>query len=589
MSTVASDLSWNLNGNDQLSGVLERLDRTLTRLGRHIDDTTGDARAMGRALGETAQSASRADRAMDRLKNAADNARGRFAALRSGIMQLGAASVIAMGIATGAVAKFALETAAANETAQISFEVLLGSATKALHFLDELKAFAAATPFELPELRSAASRLLAVGVETKKIIPLLTRLGDATAAMGTGSFGIERAVYALQQMSQAGKVSLEDINQLTDAGIPALDALSAKLGITVSKLREQISAGKIKPEQLFDAILTGAGKTFPKLNGMMARQSTTLAGLWSSFKDNAGQSLAKFAEPAIPGIKKVLDFLSTEGPKALSWIQEQGGKAVGWFDKNPIKPELINALKTLNKLVGKEAKEAWKDLTTWVKANEDKFERIGRWIAEVGIPNFGDLLVGAIHATVEAIKLGVNIADAFVSAWDWMTRRCLEFTGNMLASAVKAFGWIPGLGPKLKKAQEDFDKFSRGVINTLNKIDGKTVRVTILGNVKVKGGTQLSGDQADYRRAAGGPVWRGQSYDVGEMGVERYYAAQTGFIKDAASTRAENARGGGGEVLGQIEVVVRGESGEVIQTKLLALKRRRKLRTLGFEAGAVAA
>lgn len=582
MVAVASDLSWNLNGNDQLSGVLEKLDRTVTKLGRRMDDTTSDAKSMGRAIGDTANSSSRAERAMERLKNAADNVRGRFTALRQGVVQLGAASVVALGIAGAAVAKYALETAAANETAQISFEVLLGSADKALRFLNELKAFAAATPFELPELRSAASRLLAVGVETKRIIPLLTRLGDATAAMGTGAEGIDRAVYALQQMSQAGKVSLEDINQLTDAGIPALDALSSKLKISVSKLREEISAGKIKPEQLFQAILTGAGKTFPKLNGMMARQSTTLAGLWSSFKDNTGQSLAKFAEPMIPGIKKVLDWTSTNVPKALTWVQEQGGKAVSWFNKSPLKPEFTAAFEKLNKVIGTEAKEAWKDLTTWVKENEDKFVRIGRWITEVGIPNFGDFLVGAIHATVEAIKLGVNIADAFVQAWDWMTRRCIDFTKGMLDGAVAAFSWIPGLGPKLRQAQSDFDKWSRGVLNTLDKINGKTVNVTIQGNIKVRGGEQLKGDQGSYRRAAGGPVWRGESYDVGEMGTERYYAAQTGYMKSAADTRAENARGGGGDIVGYLEVVHKTPDGEVLRTELLALKRRRRLPSLGF-------
>lgn len=579
---MASDLSWNLQGNDQLSGVLERLDRTLTRVGRHMDDVTGDARAMGRSLDNTQDSASRADRALERLGNGANNVRARMATLRQGLMQVGTAAVVGLGIATGMIAKFALETAAANETAAISFEVLLGSATKAQRFLEQLKAFAAATPFELPQLRSAASRLLAVGVETKRIIPLLTRLGDATAAMGTGAEGIDRAVYALQQMSQAGKVSLEDINQLTDAGIPALDALSSKLKVSVSKLREEISAGKIKPEQLFQAILTGAGKTFPKLNGMMSRQSQTLEGLWSAFKDNAGQSLATFAEPMIPGIKKALDWTATNLPKTLGWIREQGSKAATWFEKSPLKPEFTAAWEKFNTIIGTEAKEAWKDLTTWVKDNEDKFVRIGRWIAEIGVPMFRDFLVGAIHATVEAIKLGVNVADALVSAWDWMTRKTIAFTKGMLDGAVAAFSWIPGLGPKLRQAQADFDKWSIGVINTLNKIDGKVVNVTIQGNVKVRGGEQLKGDQGTYRRAAGGPVWRGQSYDVGEMGTERYYAAQTGYIKSAADTRAENARGGGGDIVGYLEVVHKTPDGEVIRTELLGLKRRKRLPSLGL-------
>lgn len=580
---MASDLSWNLTGNDQLSGVLEKLDRTLGKLSRHIDDTTADAKAMGNALGSTAQSASRADRAMEHLSNVTDRVRGRIDAARQMMMQFGLAATIALGAAGVAVGKLALETAAANETAAISFEVLLGSAQKAATFMEQLKKFAAETPFELPELRSAASRLLAVGVETKKIIPLLTRLGDATAAMGTGAFGIDRAVYALQQMSQAGKVSLEDINQLTDAGIPALDALSAKLGTTVAKLREDISAGKIKPEQLFDAILSGAGKTFPKLNGMMTRQSQTLSGLWSAFKDNASQSLATFAEPAIPGLKKVLDWTATNLPKGLGWLLEQGAKVKEWFDKNPIKGQWAAALQKLGDQVLPTLKDAWKDLTTWIKENEDKFEKISRFVTEYVIPIFSGALVDSIYGVVDAIKFGVTATEWLISAFSFMTRHLLTYMSNVLGAAVRTFGWIPGLGPKLKKAERDFNIFATHVLDSLNRIDGKTVNVTVKGNIKVQGGTQLKGDEGEYRRASGGPVWQGESYRVNELGVEQFYAAQTGWIANRQTSVAMASRGGGGgDVIGYLEVVHKTPDGETLRTELLALKRRRGLATLGF-------
>lgn len=598
---MASDLSWNLHGNDQLSGVLEKLERTLGKVSRKLDDTTADAKATGRALDNVETGSSRASRGLERVSRAASAVGSRLSAARQMVMSYGTASVLVLGAAGVAAGKYALDVAAANETAAISFEVLFGSAQKSQKFLAKLQAFAASTPFEMPELRESASRLLAVGFNAEKIIPLLTRLGDATAAMGTGSEGISRAVYALQQMSQAGKVSLEDINQLTDAGIPALDALSAKLGVTVAQLREQISAGKIKPDQLFDAILQGAGKTFPRLQGMMTRQSATLTGIWSTFQDNTGQALAHFAEPAIPGIKRVIDWTATNLPKALDWIREQGSKANSWLEHTGLKTSFIQSMKDLGAKVLPALKEGWRDLTKWTDEHRDDLEKIGRWITTVGIPVFGDGLVSAIHLTVDALT---TFGDAAITAFDgflWLTRRALAAMKWMIDGAAAAFGWIPELGPKLKKAATDFDKWSADVLDKMNRLDGKTIDITMNvtarthGDLEFSEGNGPSGSSSKpqvifqtpvwgggSQRASGGPVWKGRTYRGNEYGVEEFYAAQTGYVTDANTTRQRAAGGGGDGVLGVLIVRHVTPTGEVMREELLQLKRRRGLGGLGL-------
>uniref|UniRef100_UPI0032997464 tape measure protein n=1 Tax=Salmonella enterica TaxID=28901 RepID=UPI0032997464 len=79
--------------------------------------------------------------------------------------------------------------------------------------LRKLADFAAKTPFDFPTLQKAASRLIAVGTEADRVIPIMTVLGDATAAMGTGAEGVDRAVMALQQMQVKGKVTGEEMLQ----------------------------------------------------------------------------------------------------------------------------------------------------------------------------------------------------------------------------------------------------------------------------------------------------------------------------------------------------------------------------------------
>lgn len=577
---MASDLSWNLHGNDQLSGVLEKLEKTLGGLSRKLDGATRDAREMGTALGNVEGKAksfgnqtAAAGGHLDRFSEKASSAIGMLG-------RFGAAAVVALGAATVMGAGFALKIAAANESAAISFEVLFGSAEKAQRFLAKLKKFAADTPFAMPELREAASRLLAVGVNADRIIPLLTRLGDATSAMGTGAFGIQRAVYALQQMSQAGKVSLEDINQLTDAGIPALDALSAKLGVTVAKLREDISKGKIKPEQLFDAILSGAGKTFPKLNGMMQRQATTLTGMWSTFKDNAGEALAKFAEPAIPGIKKVLDFTSTNLPKALDAIMA-GGKRIGSiFKGSDVPAKLLSSLRSLGDKVLPALKAAWDGIVKTVEDNREGLEKLGRFCSDILIPLFGDALVISITNVGMALQAIVWVAARVVDAVTLLTQVFLTNMRLILTGAVATFGWIPGLGPKLKTALKDFDRFAAGVMNKLNSLDGRTVRI----NLKFVEDAQAWTAQRNKERqgrASGGPVWAGETYNWNEMGPERFYAAATGVIQTNEQVRAMSGGGDDG-VIGVVKLQLTGEDGRVTHEKLLKFKRDSGRITLGL-------
>ncbi len=226
-----------------------------------------------------------------------------FGAIALGFTGVTAAATVGLGAAGG----FGLAIASGNEQAQISFETMLGSAEKASTFLTSLKDFAATTPFEFPELQTAASSLISAGVEANKVIPIMTSLGNATSGMGTGSEGVKRATVALQQMSAAGKITGEDLNQLRDAGIPVFDLLAAATGKSKEEVAGLAQAGKLgrtEMEQLFSALESGKG--LERFNGLMEAQSQSLSGIMSTIKDTVGQGLATAVQPAIPVIKSAL-------------------------------------------------------------------------------------------------------------------------------------------------------------------------------------------------------------------------------------------------------------------------------------------
>jgi tape measure domain-containing protein len=264
------------------------------------------------------QAADRAGAAGERSGRRFDRTRSILSGVGRGLI-FGAKAAGALAVAGAAVG---IKTAAGMETAKIGFTTMLGSAKTSNRFLRDLAGFAAKTPFEFPELQTAASSLVSAGVETKRVIPIMTTLGDVTAGMGTGSEGIKRATNALQQMNAAGKISAEDLNQLRDAGIPVYDLLAGALGKTKKEVAALRDEGKLGGEALtamMRALETGKG--LERFNGLMEKQSKSLTGRWSTLKDTVQMGLAGAIRPAIPLVKDLLQVANDLAVAAMPRIQ----------------------------------------------------------------------------------------------------------------------------------------------------------------------------------------------------------------------------------------------------------------------------
>lgn len=585
---MTQPLSWTIHGNDRLSEVLEKLDRNLDKIARKMDQVGDEASQMGRKVGQAEDPARRLGSSADHASGRLDHLSDRMSTVMSRVGMMAAAIATAAAVGIAAMGAMAIKTASANEQAAISFELLLGNAQKAASFLDELKKFAAATPFEMPQLRTAASRLLAVGTATKDIIPLLTALGDATAGMGTGAEGIERAVTALTQMSQKTKVSAEEMLQLTEAGIPAWQTLASFLKVDVATAMKMVEKRTVDATAMFQALETKAGPAMQRLSGMMARQSTTLAGVWSTFKDNAGQALASFAEPAIPGLKKLVDFLGTGVPGALDKLRAMGNQVRDVFKGSDVPERFMTALRELGDRLLPVLGGAWNRIVKSLSDNREGLEKLGRFIADFVIPVFGELLIGSIENTVTALEGIIFVAARVVDAVQAMTQLWLSNMGLIIHAAVALYGWVPILGDKLKEAEAKFDQFARNVMAKLKALDGAKVDVYVqahlLGSAaaaaRARGG-DTSGNLGG--RAAGGPVWPGQVYRWREGGLDEGLMLNgvSGTVVNNQDMRSRQSAGANDTI--SIDMTVRGEDGGVIYQKLHKFKRNTGKRTLKFE------
>jgi tape measure domain-containing protein len=207
-----------------------------------------------------------------------------------GIAAATGAALAAVGVLIGQ----GIAMNAAAEQTQAAFTTLLGSAEKAQSFLDDLRDFAASTPFEFPELADSAKKLLAMGFAAEDIIPMMTSIGDAVGALGGGSAEIDRVTMALGQMRAKGKVSAEEMMQLAELGIPAWQMLADSMGLSTAEVMKLAEQGKITADTAIPALINGMNQAF---GGAMQTQAMTFNGLLSTLKDTASMALMAFTGP----------------------------------------------------------------------------------------------------------------------------------------------------------------------------------------------------------------------------------------------------------------------------------------------------
>lgn len=208
------------------------------------------------------------------------------------------------------------------ETAEVAFGVLLGGADKAKATLKDLSDFAASTPFEFPELQGAARSLLAFGTAQNELIPAMRKVGDIASAINQ-PIGQIAEIYGKARVQ--GRLFMEDINQLTGRGIPVIQELAKQFGVAESEVRQLVSSGQVGFANL-DQAFTSLTSTGGKFAGMMERQSHTIAGLWSSVKDNFNTLLRDMAQPVVlaiqPKLEEVLKWMSANGPKVQDVLKD---------------------------------------------------------------------------------------------------------------------------------------------------------------------------------------------------------------------------------------------------------------------------
>jgi tape measure domain-containing protein len=200
--------------------------------------------------------------------------------------------------------KAALDMATTLQTAELGFTTMLGSSRAAGEHLEQLKSFAATTPFEFVDLVKASQRMQALGFAAEEVIPNLTAIGNAAAGMGGSADLINRLTLALGQMRAKGKVSGEEMRQLAEAGIPAWEILAKAAGKSIQETMEMGRKGMLQAETAIPALIAGIQGKF---GGLMESFSSTVMGRLSNLKDEIGFIMGDIGQSLLPILNEILE------------------------------------------------------------------------------------------------------------------------------------------------------------------------------------------------------------------------------------------------------------------------------------------
>lgn len=214
-----------------------------------------------------------------------------------------------------------------------SLEVMLGSTEKASAMIEKMRDFAAKTPLTLENVISGGSLLMSYGVDESNLIDTMTKLGDLASG---NAEKMDRITLAYGQMLAKGKVTGEELRQMTEAGVPLQAALAESIGVTGEEFSKMVSAGKVGIDDLNKAI-TGLTTGNGKFAGMMEKQSQTMHGMLSTLLDNLSEFMRKMGEGAFGEVKSALQ----EASDLLAEWEEDGtldrwAQGVGVLLKNLI-------------------------------------------------------------------------------------------------------------------------------------------------------------------------------------------------------------------------------------------------------------
>lgn len=222
-----------------------------------------------------------------------------------------AAAAAAAGAALSVLREGVTE-AFSQEKSRIAFQALSGSAEETLRIMNELADFAQQSPFDFPELRETAQRMLAVGVSSDSLVDTLKNLAQVASISGAD---LNLLTKAYTDTIAKGKLTAQELNQFANANVPLLDELANLLKRPRDEVKRLAEDGLVSADFVVEAFqrMTAEGG---KLGGVMEDINTLTPEVLTNIAEDTKQIAAHLSRWSVSlfndelrAVKTTLDII----------------------------------------------------------------------------------------------------------------------------------------------------------------------------------------------------------------------------------------------------------------------------------------
>lgn len=295
------------------------------------------------------------------------------------------------------------------------------------------------TAYGLTTAMSGVQNLISRGIDPSKATSAIQAMADAVAFYADGSdasFG--RVNDAMSKMITSGKVSMQELNMLMDAGIPALDIFADATGKSIADVRKEISSGSISAEDfmmtLTDALETGT-ESFPALAGAAQEAGAT----WTGTFDNMKAAVSRGGAAMLTSMDTLLE--NSGLPNARKMLLDLGRSAGDMLAALAGAKPAGEVIATLGERVGTAAQG--------VKVLAGGIANMIRGVAE-NLPALMPILMTVVDTLVSSAGTIVTaLAEGLIAAAPTLITTAVQLISNLAVGFVQALPMILQLGMQL--------------------------------------------------------------------------------------------------------------------------------------------
>ena len=183
------------------------------------------------------------------------------------------------------------------QSMQTAIETMVGK-DMADSLMSQLKEMAKISPLTLTDMVDAEKMMLGFNIEAEDTIRYLQALSDVS--MGDAN-KFKSLTLAFSQMSAAGKLMGQDLNQMINAGFNPLQIIAEKTGKSISTLKDEMSKGAISAEMVQQAFIdaTSAGGKFYQMSENASKTINGQLSMMQDALDNAFNEMGQASEGVI--------------------------------------------------------------------------------------------------------------------------------------------------------------------------------------------------------------------------------------------------------------------------------------------------